>query len=138
LRRLLHSAEDHALAETAHGRGKTTLSKASRPVEAIRHPPDRRLNIPTEELKDFVTDDEREPKIITYARDPGLDPQLVWRGKDREDADPLEVAAVPIYIQEKISPAAVIEDLRRNPPAAKPPAACIVRRLQRNRIPAAR
>ena len=35
-------------------------------------------------------------------RDPSLDPQLVWKGKDEQVRHPLEVPVVPIYIQEKI------------------------------------
>jgi adenine-specific DNA-methyltransferase len=46
-------------------------------------------------------------------RNPDLDPQLVWRGKDAQDAAPLAVDTVPIYIQEKVKPEALIRDLRR-------------------------
>jgi adenine-specific DNA-methyltransferase len=51
-------------------------------------------------------------KKLRWKRNPDLDPQLVWRGKDFE-TDPLEVDAPPIYIQEKIRPRAIIEDLRK-------------------------
>jgi adenine-specific DNA-methyltransferase len=85
-------------------------------VESLKHK-DKRTNIPTEELRDFVAEDERKPKTVVlpgllYARDPSLDPQLVWKGKDEQDQQALEVPAVPIYIQEKIHPHALIEDLR--------------------------
>ena len=80
-------------------------------VVSIRHT-DKRKNIPTEELRDFVKEDEAHPKNILYPRDPSLDPQLVWKGKDEQDQKPLEVPAVPIYIQEKVHPQAIIEDLR--------------------------
>ncbi|MFZ0820643.1 MAG: site-specific DNA-methyltransferase [Candidatus Acidiferrales bacterium] len=85
-------------------------------IESTKHK-DKRTNIPTEELRDFVKDDERKPKAVVfpgllYARDPSLDPQLVWRGKDEQDREQLEALAVPIYIQEKIHPHALIEDLR--------------------------
>ena len=60
-----------------------------------------------------MPDDEKALKVLRYPRNPDLDPQLVWRGKDAEDGAPLEVAAPPIYIQEKIHPQALIEDLRR-------------------------
>src|SRR5665213_1248094 len=87
-------------------------------IESVRHK-DTRTNIPTEELRDFVRDEENAPKTILYPRDPSLDPQLVWKGKDEQDAKPLEVPAVPIYIQEKIHPQAIIENFRqtalRNP-----------------------
>ncbi|HWD99295.1 MAG TPA: hypothetical protein VG345_09665, partial [Bryobacteraceae bacterium] len=80
-------------------------------VAAVRHK-DKRTNIPTEELRGFVADDERAPKRMLYPRDPSLDPQLVWRGKDEQDAESLAVDVVPVYIQEKIHPRALIEDLR--------------------------
>jgi len=54
------------------------------PVESIRHK-DKRKNIPTEELRDFVAEDENAPKTMLYPRDPSLDPQLVWKGKDEQD-----------------------------------------------------
>jgi len=73
---------------------------------------DKRANIPTEELRDFIADEERSPRSVLYPRDPSLDPQLVWKGKDEQDRQPLEVPAVPIYIQEKISPQAIIENVR--------------------------
>ena len=69
-------------------------------VASIRHK-DKRKNIPTEELRDFVAEDEHAPKTMLYPRDPSLDPQLVWKGKDEQDARSLEVPAVPIHVQEK-------------------------------------
>jgi adenine-specific DNA-methyltransferase len=86
-------------------------SKEPTPVLATKHK-DKRTNIPTKELRGFVADDEARPKTILYPRDPSLDPQLVWKGKDEQDAKPLEVPAVPIYIQEKIHPQAIIENVR--------------------------
>ena len=61
------------------------------PVENLKHK-DRRANIPTEELRDFVKADEAKPKTaeypgLLYARDPSLDPQLVWKGKDEQDKE---------------------------------------------------
>ncbi|MDI6816676.1 MAG: site-specific DNA-methyltransferase [Actinomycetota bacterium] len=79
-------------------------------VEAIRHK-DKRANIPTEELRDFVTDEENAPETMLYPRDPSLDPQLVWKGKDEQDREDLAVPVVPIYIQEKIHPQAIVDDL---------------------------
>ena len=46
-------------------------------ITSIRHTNDTRVNIPTEELRDFVAEDEKAPKAILYPRDPSLDPQLV-------------------------------------------------------------
>jgi adenine-specific DNA-methyltransferase len=61
---------------------KTRATKKIAPtkVESIRHK-DKRANIPTEELRDFVAEDEHAPKTMLYPRDPSLDPQLVWKGK---------------------------------------------------------
>ncbi|MDR2352127.1 MAG: site-specific DNA-methyltransferase, partial [Deltaproteobacteria bacterium] len=73
---------------------------------------DTRLNIPTEELKDFLNDEELQ-KTIIYPRDTSLDPQLVWNGKDLQNTINFEVPVVPIYIQEKIHPQVIINDLPR-------------------------
>ena len=81
-------------------------------VESIRHK-DKRANIPTEELRDFVADEELAPKTMRYPRDPSLDPQLVWKGKDEQDREDLAVPVVPVYIQEKIHPQALIDALPR-------------------------
>ncbi|MCC6907012.1 MAG: site-specific DNA-methyltransferase [Phycisphaerales bacterium] len=80
-------------------------------MDSLRHS-DTRVNIPTEELRDFVKQDEQAPAKMLYPRDPSLDPQLVWRGKDEQDAADLQVPVVPIYIQEKIHPQAIIDDFR--------------------------
>jgi adenine-specific DNA-methyltransferase len=87
------------------------------PIDTVKHK-DKRVNIPTEELRDFVKEDEAKPKTILYPRDPTLDPQLVWKGKD-EQKD-LAVPAVPVYIQEKIHPQAVIENVRTEAKKDKP------------------
>ena len=82
-------------------------------VENYRHDAARRVNIPTAENQSLVPDDDKALKVLRYPRNPDLEPQLVWRGKDKEDGEPLEVAAPPIYIQEKIHPRALIENLRK-------------------------
>ena len=84
----------------------------STPIDSVKHQ-DKRANIPTEELRDFMADDEKKPQKVLYPRDPSLDPQLVWKGKDEQDSQDLEVLAVPIYIQEKIHPHAIIEDFKK-------------------------
>ena len=87
------------------------------PVESTRHA-DTRVNIPTGELADFVADAEKQPGTALYPRDPSLDPQLVWKGKDEQDlADYLQVSTVPVYIQEKVDPRALVENLRATAPA---------------------
>ncbi len=98
---------------------KTTKKKTGpkKKLATIRHE-QKRKNIPTEDLRDFVSEDVQQPTKVLHPRNPDLDPQLVWRGKDEQDASDLEVPAVPIYIQEKIHPYAIIEDFKRT--AAKP------------------
>ncbi len=97
---------------------RRTTKAGPTPVEALRHT-DRRANIPTNELRGMLADDERSPKAMLYPRDPSLDPQLVWRGKDEQDSADLEVPVVPVYIQEKIQPRVIIENLRRTAAAGE-------------------
>ncbi|BBY09613.1 site-specific DNA-methyltransferase [Mycobacterium marseillense] len=80
-------------------------------VESIRHD-DKRANIPTADAHDFVDPATEMPSQLRYPRDPSLDPQLVWRGKDEQDSTDLAVDAPPVYIQEKIDPRVLIENLR--------------------------
>jgi len=61
--------------------GPSTGRSVAKRIDTVRHK-DRRKNIPTEELRDFVRDEENQPKKILYPRDPDLDPQLVWKGKE--------------------------------------------------------
>jgi adenine-specific DNA-methyltransferase len=79
---------------------------------------DKRVNIPPQELSAFLRDEEMAPKTMLYPRDPSLDPQLVWKGKDEQDREDLVVPTVPIYIQEKIQPQAIVENVRKQ--AGKP------------------
>lgn len=95
-----------------HAKRARSTERQNTPVESIRHK-DKRKNIPTEELRDFVADDEHAPRTMLYPRDPSLDPQLVWKGKDEQDHADLAVPVVPIYIQEKIHPLAIIDDVAR-------------------------
>jgi adenine-specific DNA-methyltransferase len=82
-------------------------------VQAITHPNDRRLNLPTADSHDLVSSDAARIERVVKNRDPSLDPQLVWIGKEAQDADDLVVEAPPIYIQEKIAPRTLVEELRR-------------------------
>lgn len=82
------------------------------PVEAFKHE-DKRVNIPTADSSELVSPDVAQPKQLRYKRNPDLDPQLVWTGKDEQDGEDLVVDAPPIYIQEKIVPQVIIENLRK-------------------------
>ncbi len=83
-------------------------------IENLKHD-ETRVNIPTAETSDFMTDEQKAGEEVAYQRyrrDPALDPQLVWQGKDEEDADDLRVFVRPIYVNEKIQPKAVVENVR--------------------------
>jgi adenine-specific DNA-methyltransferase len=95
------------MAKNGNGNGKSATKLGS-----IRHK-NKRANIPTGELRDFVADEEHAPKLASHPRDQSLDPQLVWKGKDEQDHEDLTVSVVPIYIQEKIHPQAIINALPR-------------------------
>ena len=93
---------------------KVIATKPAMPadVESYKHKEAKRKNIPTAENQKLVAEDDKAINKLRWPRNPDLDPQLVWRGKDFEP-DPLEADVPPIYIQEKIKPQAIIEDLRR-------------------------
>ena len=83
-------------------------------VETLVHDEAKRTNIPTAEYSSALEDDDRSPIEVAYARrNRDLDPQLVWRGKDEQDLSDLVVQAPPLYIQEKVHPKVLIDDLRR-------------------------
>src|ERR1700739_2916781 len=88
------------------------------PVEAFKHE-DKRGNVPPAASEALVSPDVAESRQLRYKRDTDLDPQLVWRGKDEQDAEDLTVDAVPIYIQEKIKPEQIISDLKRRSEAIR-------------------
>ncbi len=88
------------------------MPKSEKQIESIKHA-DKRKIIPTEETRRFMDDELRAEKTMLYPRDPSLDPQLVWKGKDEQDRRDLEVPSVPVFIQEKIHPQAIIDDVKR-------------------------
>src|SRR5438067_6977870 len=82
-------------------------------VETLKHEADKRKNIPTAEFQSVLKPDEQKPIAKRYPRNTDLDPQLVWRGKDEQDWSDLVVHAPPLYIQEKVQPKVLIDDLLR-------------------------
>ena len=95
-------------------RGTRNRSAAGKSVEALRHEADTRTNIPTAEYQSMVEEDTESPLRVAYQRrNRDLDPQLVWRGKDEQDLDDLVVNVPPLYIQEKVHPKVLIDDLLR-------------------------
>lgn len=90
------------------------MSKKNIEIDAIRHKDASRLNIPTAEYESVMRDEDKTPIQVAYERrNRDLDPQLVWRGKDAQDWSDLVVNAPPLYIQEKVHPKVLIDDLRR-------------------------
>ena len=89
--------------------------KPAKTVETIRHLDASRKNIPTAEYQAVMAEDDRSPISVAYERrNRDLDPQLVWRGKDEQDWSDLVVQAPPLFIQEKVNPKVLIEDLRQH------------------------
>ena len=98
---------------------KTKNTKATRTrvggktVETIRHTGDKRKNIPSAEHQSVLEKTEAAPRPVKYPRNTDLDPQLVWRGKDEQDWTDLVVQAPPLYIQERVHPKVLVDDLLR-------------------------
>ena len=88
--------------------------KAPKAVETLLHTEARRKNIPTAEHQSVVDKVQDRARTLRYPRNTDLDPQLVWRGKDEQDWSDLVVPAPPLYIQEKIHPKALIDDIKRS------------------------
>ncbi len=85
-----------------------------RTVETLKHDEATRKNIPTAEYQSVMAKEQQTPVRIAYERrNRDLDPQLVWRGKDEQDWSELVVHAPPLYIQEKVHPKVLIDDLLR-------------------------
>ena len=83
-------------------------------VATLRHEEASRKNIPTAEFRSVMERSEQSPIQVAYQRrDRDLDPQLVWRGKDAQDWSDLVLQAPPLFIQEKVHPKVLIDDLRR-------------------------
>ena len=98
---------------------KTKKTKAIRTrvggktVETIQHTGDKRKNIPSAEHQSVIEKAETAPHPVKYLRNTDLDPQLVWRGKDEQDWTDLVVQAPPLYIQERVHPKVLVDDLLR-------------------------
>lgn len=97
----------------------------SKQVESLTHDEASRRNIPTAEFQSVMAADDQSPVEVRYQRgvtgleeeknqrNRDLDPQLVWRGKDERDWSDLVVPAPPLFIQEKVHPKVLIDDLVR-------------------------
>jgi len=94
-------------------------------IETLTHDEAKRKNIPTAEFQSVVQKEAQDPLNVAYprnakglddekqSRNRDLDPQLIWRGKDEQDWSDLVVHVPPIYIQEKVHPKVLIDDLLR-------------------------
>ena len=91
---------------------KRTRKPKLKSVESLTHDEAKRRNIPTAEFQSMVQKEHQFPVKVAYERrNHDLDPQLVWRGKDEQDWSDLVVNAPPLYIQEKVHPKALVDDL---------------------------
>ena len=99
--------------------------KTPKQVESLVHADAKRTNIPTAELESIMDADDQSPIQVAYQRrNPDLDPQLIWRGKDVHDWSDLVVPAPPLFIQEKVHPKVLVDDLLQRSERAradKPP-----------------
>ena len=97
-------------------KGHGVARKPKKPIEVktLVHGEAARRNIPTAEYHPVLSDEDKAPIRVAYERrNRDRDPQLVWRGKDQQDASDLIVQAPPLYIQEKVHPKVLVDDLLR-------------------------
>src|SRR3989441_4801493 len=93
---------------------KLSKQRAQKTVEALTHENAKRRNIPTAEFQSVMRTDEQSSIRVAYEhRNRDLDPQLVWRRKDEQDWSDIVVHVPPLYIQEKVHPKVLIDDLQR-------------------------
>lgn len=80
------------------------------PVDSYKHK-DTRKRIPTQEESEKLSAKDKRATKTRYQYDPSLDPQLTWAGKAEAGAE-FGVSTVPIYVQEKIAPEAIISKIK--------------------------
>ena len=102
---------------TSKSNGRTAAMR----VETLVHEQATRKNIPTAEYQSIMQKDDQESITVVYKRNRDLDPQLMWRGKDEQNSSDLVAAAPPLYIQEKVHPKVLIDDLLRKVKAGQLP-----------------
>ncbi len=111
------------MAKKKTAKKKTAKRSTKKTIGTFNHGDEAtRKNLPSAEMQSVLDEDTKKPIKVIYTssptaleeeianRDLDLDPQLIWRGKRTE---PLEVPAPPLYIQEKVKPKAIIDDLIR-------------------------
>ena len=88
--------------------------KQTKNVETLTHDEASRKKLPTAEYQSVMEKADQSHVQVAYERrNRDLDPQLVWRGKDEQDWSDLVVQAPPLFIQEKVHPKVLIDDLLR-------------------------
>ena len=93
---------------------KRARTKITKSVETLTHDEATRRNLPSAEHQPLMREEEQHPVRLAYERrNRDLDPQLVWRGKDEQDISDLVVNAPPLYIQERVHPKVLVDELMR-------------------------
>jgi adenine-specific DNA-methyltransferase len=92
---------------------KPPKSESKKSIETFTHAEAKRTNIPTAEHQSVMKKSEEQPLKVSYKRPEPSEPELIWRGKDEAAYTDLVVSAPPLYIQEKIHPKVLLENLRR-------------------------
>jgi adenine-specific DNA-methyltransferase len=104
----------------APNKSQTAKPKPKKIIQTLVHEEASRKNIPTAEYQSVMRAEDLSPIRVAYERrNRDLDPQLVWRGKDEQDWSDLVVPAPPLYIQEKVHPKVLIDDLERQTKAGQ-------------------
>ena len=86
--------------------------RKTKKVETLTHGEASRKNIPTAEYQAVMEQDDRSPIQVSYRRrNRDLDPHLAWRGKDEQHRSELAAQPQPLFIQEKVHPNALLDDL---------------------------
>ena len=94
--------------------------KKTKSVETLTHPVATRKNLPSAEHQPLMQEDDQSLFRLAYERrNRDLDPQLIWRGKDEQDWSELVVNVPPLYIQERVHPKVLIDDLMRQSEQAR-------------------
>ncbi|MCY3711422.1 MAG: DNA methyltransferase [Caldilineaceae bacterium] len=89
-------------------------------VDTIRHEDATRKNLPSAEHQPLMQEEDQSPLRVAYERrNRDLDPQLVWRGKDQQDWSDLVVNVPPLYIQERVHPKVLVDDLMQQSEQAR-------------------
>lgn len=102
------------------GRRRTSTKKNRKETAEIKHSSDKRKNMPsvanalvmkTSDLTPttYRGEEPQEMPRGSNERERALDPQLIWRDKTTQR---LEVAAPPLFVQERVSPKTLIDDIK--------------------------